>query len=97
MIKHIVLLQWKEGTTAEQINAVCDGFSALIEASEYIVSYEYGPDKGLFENQYDYALVAEFDTLADFEKYVQDEQHQALMQRVIKPVLAAHTSLQFDC
>lgn len=97
MIKHIVLLKWKEGTTVEQIDLIDSAFSNFIERRDYIVGFEYGPDLGLAQNEYDYGLVAEFDSLADFEKYVQDGEHQMLMQRLVKPLLAGHTSLQFDC
>lgn len=97
MIKHIVLMKWKAGTEATAIEAIEDGFSALVESLDSIHSYEYGSDKGLHSNDYDYALVAEFETEADFKAYVVDEQHQLLMKERIAPVMDSYTTLQFDC
>lgn len=97
MIKHIVLIKWNDGVTPEQVDAVEDAFSEMVETFDYIVSYEYGPDAGIYENEYDYALVAEFETPEQFKSYAEDERHFEIMKEVISPLMADYKALQFVC
>ncbi|HEY9037303.1 MAG TPA: Dabb family protein [Pseudomonadales bacterium] len=97
MIQHVVLLNWKAGTTPEQIARVTAGFNRLPGLIPEIKSYRYGPDLGLTPNGgADYALVAEFSNADDFAAYAMHADHIAVMQESIGDMLASWKTVQFQ-
>lgn len=96
MIKHIVLLSWKEGVSKESIESVTAGFSALRDEIPEIVSYSFGKDAGIYRGNADYALVAEFRTEAEFKAYVVHPSHQKLVSEITGPIMKSFQSIQFN-
>ena len=96
MIKHIVLLNWKAGTTAEQVAQVTAEFAKLQDSIEEIQSYQFGPDAGIFKGNASYALLAEFNSEADLKRYAAHPLHQAFLENVAAPILDSFQSLQFN-
>ena len=96
MIKHVVLLHWKEGTTTEAIQAVSDAFAQLPALVAEICSYEFGPDLGVYPGNADYMVVATFDSREDFKAYVVHPEHTALMKEVTMPIMASFSSAQIE-
>ena len=94
-IKHIVLLKWNETVNDAAIADIAQGFQTLSATLPEIQSYQFGEDAGIYDNDYHYALVAEFASEADFKAYVAAEAHQAFMKTAIHPFLDAYTSAQF--
>jgi hypothetical protein len=95
MIKHVVLMKWKEGATAEQIAAVDVAFAQLRDELDEIKSYEFGPDASIYRGNADYALIGEFNTEADLKAYVKHPRHLALLDEVTGPILESFQSAQF--
>lgn len=96
MIQHVVLLNWKPGTTAEQVSRVTAGFDRLPGLIPQIKSYRYGPDLGLTPNGgADYALVAEFANEEDFAAYAIHADHIRVMQDAIDDIMASWKAVQF--
>lgn len=44
LLRHVVLFKFKDGTTAEQVQAIVDAFAALPGKIDAIVDFEYGTD-----------------------------------------------------
>lgn len=95
MLQHVVLLNFNEKITEQALVNIGEGFAALAESLSEIVLYRYGKDLDLFQGNADYALVAVFNTEEEFKAYVDNESHQAFMQRSITPYLASFQSTQF--
>lgn len=95
MIKHVVLLHWKDGASQQQIEALTAGLSQLAQQIPEIISYSFGPDAGIFRGNADYALIAEFNNEADLKAYVFHPSHQQFMNDVAGPLLASFQSMQF--
>ena len=73
MIQHIVMWKFREGTDA-QAEEFLTGLAALEGQIDYIRSMSVR--KSAVENSpYDAVLIAEFDSLADVEKYKNDPRH----------------------
>ena len=96
MIRHVVLLTWKEAVSEEQVSAVNAAFAALAEEIDEIAGYEFGPDAGLFRGNADYALVASFHNESDLKAYVKHPRHLALLEEVTGPIMASFQSVQFE-
>lgn len=95
MIRHVVLLHWKQDTPDTAIAKVTAGLAELIPQIAEIHHCSFGPDLGLYGNSADYALVTDFATTGDFQSYVDDPAHQDLLKNVTGPILASWSSAQF--
>jgi hypothetical protein len=96
MIRHVVLLTWTEKATDAAVQAVTDGLEALPGQIPEIQSYRFGPDLGTNKRNADYVLVGDFDSIADFGKYVEHPAHVELMKNLTGPILGSYTAAQFE-
>ena len=96
MIRHVVLLHWKDNTDPQAIDAVSAAFAKLPGLIAQIRNYQFGPDLGIYQGNADYILVADFDNEADLKAYVTHPDHNALMQDVTAPIMASFSSAQFQ-
>ena len=96
MIKHLVLLTWKEGVSQDQIDDVTSAFRDLGKEIEGIGSYSFGQDAGIYRGNADYALIAEFRNESDLKAYVVHPSHQELLSKVTGPILDSFQSIQFN-
>ncbi len=94
-IKHVVLLNWKDGVSAEQVDVLTAKFSELKAGVGEIKSYQYGPDVGLIKGNADYVIVAEFESEADLKAYLVHPLHRQLLAEVAGPILDSFQSAQF--
>jgi Stress responsive A/B Barrel Domain len=95
MLRHVVLLRWKEGATEAEKAAVEEGLRALPAAIPEIRRYELGPDAGLAEGNFDLALVADFDSAVDFATYQTHPEHLRLLSERVRPAVAARAAAQY--
>jgi len=97
MFRHVVLLKWTADATPEQHQAVLDGLSALPAAIPELRSYQMGTDAGLVPDATaDLAIVADFDDVDGYVVYRDNPQHQDVIARYIKPILASRTAVQHE-
>jgi Stress responsive A/B Barrel Domain len=96
MIRHIVLLNWKENTERSAIDKVTEAFASLPSRIPEIRSYQFGPDLEIYEGNADYVLVADFDNEEDFKTYVVHPDHGRLMKEVSLPITQSYQSAQFS-
>lgn len=95
MIKHVVLLNWKDGVTQDQIDGLTDAFLGLTAEIPQIKSYQFGQDLGLMPGNASYAIVAEFDSEQDLQAYIVHPAHQKILGEVAGPLLASFQAAQF--
>lgn len=95
MINHVVLLNWHDGVSDETILTVTNGFANLAKDISEIESYSFGPNMDLDGSNYQYALVASFKSLEDFNAYVIHPQHQRFMDTVTTPIVKSYGAVQY--
>jgi quinol monooxygenase YgiN len=86
MLRHIVLLTFKPETTAEQraaVRSAVEGFPAQVPEVSSLVC---GENVGSGPNHHDFAIVADFDDLAAFKRYIASPAHQAYVAGPAKAV-----------
>lgn len=96
MVRHVVLLRWNEGTTADQVASVVERLRALPGRIDAIRSYEVGVDLALRAGSADLAIVALFDDAEGFRTYLEHPAHVAVVDELIDPLAADRTSVQFQ-
>ncbi len=78
MIIHVVLLQPKPETTAEELEAVMERARALQEKIPAIVSMQAGENQNPNNQGYTYGLVMSFDTEEHFKAYFPHPEHRSV-------------------
>lgn len=74
-----------------EIGAALDTLAEL----DVVQGYHHGPDAGLVEGNWDYAVVAEFATVDDYRAYATDTGHLDVIERLIKPNISARAATQY--
>lgn len=94
--RHVVMFKWADHVTTEHIEKVSSGLSALPSDIDVIRSYVHGSDVGVSEGTYDYAVVADFDNVADFRTYRDHPQHVLLVAELIKDHVTDRAAIQYQ-
>ncbi len=95
MINHVVLLNWNSGVTEETILTVTNGFADLAKKIDEIKCYSFGPNMDLNGSNYQYALVAQFESLDDFNTYTVHPAHQQFMDSITSPIVKSYGAVQY--
>jgi hypothetical protein len=95
MIRHIALLSFVEGTTDAQITALDAGLRTLPDHIDVIRRFTCGVDVGLTDTARDYAVVADFDSGADYLTYAGHPHHLAVIEQVVTPILREVVRVQY--
>jgi len=88
-------MRWRESTPAAVRAAARSALATLPAAIPEIRRYELGPDLGLANGNFDFALVAEFDEPAAFARYAAHPAHLAVLAEHFKPHLDARVAVQY--
>ena len=94
MFRHVVMFRFTPEATAEQRQAMVDGLAALPAAIPEIRSYVIGPDAGEVEGNWDFVIVADFDSVEDWRTYTADATHQQVIVERIRPIIAERAAVQ---
>lgn len=94
--RHVVMFRWAEGTAPGHVQAVQDALGGLPAAIPQIRAYAFGPDAGVNEGNYDFAVVADFDGAEDYVVYRDHPEHQAVIAELFRDHVIARAALQFE-
>lgn len=96
MIRHVVAFRWKPDTDDAAIEAVRAGLADLPAQIPGVLRYEFGPDAGINEGNFDYVVVADFDDRDAYLVYRDHPVHRALIAECIAPHVAARVAVQYE-
>ncbi|MGH3170697.1 MAG: Dabb family protein [Trebonia sp.] len=92
----MVVFTWKPEATPEQVEEITNRLRRLTATIPAIRAYACGPDAGITEGNYDFAVAADFDDEAGFVTYRDDPGHRDIIQRLITPIAAQRAAVQFE-
>lgn len=95
-IQHVVMFRFHEDTDPTAVDALATGLRRLPGLIPQIATYVVGPDLGLTDGSWDFALSARFASAADFETYRSHPEHQAVLTDLLQPITAERRSVQFE-
>jgi len=96
MFRHVVILGWKDGTTAEQRATVVARLRTLPSKISAIRSYVVGENAGVDPDTADLAIVADFDDVAGYVTYRDHPDHQTVIREVIAPIISTRMAIQHN-
>jgi hypothetical protein len=94
MIRHVTLINFKEGASDSQRAAVLDVFRELPQHISGIREWAVGLDLGLLEGNAGLAVFATFDSEADFLAYSVHPAHAEIIFPVCGSVMAGYSTAQ---
>lgn len=94
-LRHVVCFRFQPDTAPEQVAALADGLRELPGLIPEIAAYRVGPNLGINEGTWDFAVTADFASEADFVVYRDHPEHQARIQGLVVPITAERVAVQF--
>lgn len=96
MFRHVIQLRFRDGTSPEQRAALHTALADLPRQIPAIRRYHFGDDAHLVDGNWDFGLVAEFDSADGYLVYRNHPAHLAVIEHYIKPILKERAAVQFD-
>jgi Stress responsive A/B Barrel Domain len=96
MIRHVVLFTWDDDMTDELERQVADELTELATKLAGVRAYHAGPDAGLVEGNFDFAVVADFDDAASYVAYRDHPEHQDIIGRLTRPHATSRAAVQYE-
>ena len=96
MFRHTVLFRFSPETTDDQIEAMAAGLLTLPPAIPEIRSYQPGRNVGEANTNWHFAIVADFDSKADWEIYRDHPVHRQVIEDIIQPLVADRAAVQYE-
>lgn len=96
MLRHVVLFRWLPDAKPEDVAALESGLRRMPDLVPEIRRYEMGPDVGLIDGAYDFALVAEFDDEEGYRAYADHRDHRELVTELVGPILDRMARVQYE-
>jgi len=93
VIRHVVLFQFTDGTTVQQIDDYECSLREYVATLDGVRSYMIGRDARINPGTYDFSIVAEFADESAFREYFDGERHKQI-QRDTAAMIAAKASSQ---
>jgi hypothetical protein len=95
MIRHVVLFTWDDEMTDELERQIAAELTALAPKLAGVRAYTAGPDAGLVDDNFDFAVVADFDDAASYIAYRDHPEHQDIIRRLTRPHITRRAAVQF--
>ena len=94
-VRHVVLFRWKDGVTAEHIDGARRSLAALPGLIPQIGSYVFGSNLGINPGTFDFAVIAEFASEADYLVYRDHPDHKAFIAAYTADFVSERAAIQF--
>jgi quinol monooxygenase YgiN len=96
MIRHVALFAWIPEATDQQKQQVLEELRALSPLLTGLHSYNAGPDAGIIEGNFDFAVVADFENAESYLAYRNHPAHLAVVDQVTAPITKERVSVQYE-
>lgn len=94
-VRHIALFRFADGTADADVDRVTAALLPLADTIEGLRDYRVGPDLGLSDDTWDYAVVADLDDAEAYERYRTDPAHLEVVREIVRPLISERASVQY--
>ncbi|MGO8956221.1 MAG: Dabb family protein [Streptosporangiaceae bacterium] len=96
MIRHVALFTWDDAMTGEMEQRLATELTALAPKLAGLRAYHAGPDVGIVDGNFDFAVVADFDDADGYLAYRAHPGHEEIINRLSRPHTASRASVQYE-
>lgn len=96
--RHIAMYRWADHVDTVHVDRVRAAFDALVDGADRVDGLgdlAHGPDVGVSEAAYDYLVVADFESVAEWRVFRDHPRHMLLVEELIVGHVAEQASGQF--
>jgi hypothetical protein len=93
-IVHIALFRWCDRVESAVSARIADRLRQMAAALPQIVSYRCGPDLGVADSSWDFAVVSVVRSAADLDGYLNHPTHREIVNDLVTPILAERAAVQ---
>jgi len=95
MLRHVVLLRFKDSTSKEAISEITESLHELAPQISTVRSFSVNVDLGLADGNAQMIIMAEFDNQAGYEFYRDHPEHKKVIAEQIADQLAERAAAQY--
>jgi hypothetical protein len=97
-IQHAVLFRFVDDVDEARVAALAAGLDTMPAATGAVApdKYRHGRALKLHPESWDYAVVADFDSVEAFATYRDHPEHRALVRDLLTPIITERASMQFE-
>ena len=96
MIRHVAVFSWDDAMTDALQQQLAAELTELAPRLPGLRAYHAGPDAGLVDGNFDFAVVADFDDADSYFAYRTNPEHQDIISRLSGPHATARASVQYE-
>jgi hypothetical protein len=96
MIRHVAVFTWTPEATDEQKQQVAKELMTLPPLLSGLRAFHVGPDAGIIEGNFDFAVVADFDDAESYLGYRHHPAHRAIIEQVTSPITRERATIQYE-
>ena len=96
MFRHVVVFRFTPQTSEEQQQELARQLRTLPGAIEQIKAYHVGLDAGMNPGNYQFAVVADFDSVEDYLVYRDHPVHRDIIGKYVQPIVADRAAVQYE-
>ncbi len=93
--RHVAMFRWADDVGDDHVVRVRDAFDRLTAQVPGIRSLTHGTDVGVTEGAYDYLVVADFDSVAEWRAFRDHPAHVLLVEELLRDDVAERVVGQF--
>ena len=97
MFRHVVMFRWSDDVDDAHVSEVGRRLDELPEAISVIKAYRHGADAGVNAGNFDYVVVADFDSVEGYVTYRDHPVHTAFVADMIAGRVAERSAVQYHC
>jgi hypothetical protein len=96
MIRHVVLFTWTQDMTDAMEQQFAAELAALAATLPGLRAYHAGPDAGINQGNFDFAVVADFDDVDSYLSYRDNGEHKDIISRFSGPHAKSRAAVQYE-
>jgi hypothetical protein len=96
MIRHVALFAWTPEATDEQKRRAAEELQALQPLLSGLRAFHIGPDAGIVDGNFDFAVVADFDDAESYLGYRNHPAHRAVVEQFTTPIARQRATIQYQ-
>lgn len=96
MFRHVVMFRWTPETTVADVASIVEGLGGLPAAIAELRDYRFGHDVEINAGNFDFVVVADFDSAEDYLAYRDHPLHRDLVAERITAHVADRAAVQYE-
>ena len=97
MFTHVVCFKWNRKLNEADLERISSALNQLRSAVPELLDYDFGTDLGYSDGRnWDYGIVAQFASEADWRKYDTHPAHDKVRAEVFREIIAERAAVQFS-